>query len=1390
MTDVTMNPRTNEGATAKENLQSNMLRQAQMQRYRKLQQRDAQLRQEAIERSRRLQDKYIVNTVYMIPGGGLSQKTESKSNKELGAYAEGEVKAPDDLMIGLSSGLSILHKGESIDFERTGNLLSNYENYIISEENRKIKEEISFLNAQRTAFHFNNMSSRFGSLPFYSEPKELTQAERDNLVLIAQDKSATVAERRAAMSALSGTLEGKYETSWIGERASAEAIQADSDKFVVRAQDKTATVEQRRAAMSILSETAMATEPYEGKYETIRSGQIAYEMSNAKIQERLNSDLYTDSISKVPKGKELDLSQEVFAKEKQITDRVFGDDWTSAGGKSETSYQNVKGTEKSDVADQYVLLTEGGKRYTLLTLGEGGYSIYDWHGDYVGGGPSFGENNKALKKSLLDLNIVFDEKVSNPLSPEASGRVILDDTTLLDKSGIFTPATLKSDVLDTFWTKSEIESFQNKKETPSNTIQTEFGEISIIQKTPDFIDVQKKSDDFSNIINEVNSKLQNELQVTNSEQESEKSEDSLQDYLKELKSQGTLWKVAKEKGFSDLSVSIIGGTEIIQQAGSNWLDEQQARVNKLVDLPFVANENKEIFYQGTEFTKHFVSFPLMFQSLALTIPAGEDVLRSKEVSSFVPFIEDSKKESWIEKAQVALPAAVISISDYASENPVAFLGDTAGIVVGPKSLKLTGLGIGRKTGIVRSKTYVAENPTGHPLGSQSAMLEAIIDQPTISGARGTIQTPKQFVNRFLNNEVQWTRSYSEAGGTFGEQAQYTTISPKFNGQIIQERVGSYFIQKGVKTPLDKVFRTRVHIIEDVETVASELSPAEKVRIWEHWEKFGEISQEDYKMLVSRAVAKSERINQPVVGPTPKLRKGSVKPELEAMLFFGTDFSKRITSSQFAGITEEGTIIRKVRFGNQQPIEKSSIIAENRAYNSKLKQHRIEAMSVDMNRKVAELSGKARTKPDQYSPHGSEHLDAVAEELDVLRAKSNIYRTSFTQEEGEVAAFLHDSAKIYGVESEPFEHATAAKLAIKKGLIKYDPLNSLPESSQIKVAEAIGQHTRIKPNVVSKIIHRPSEFDMALATADRLSWAKVTGKVKKGKIFPIPETTASHLAAIELKNFFRTRSPAIRKPVASAQYEPFNINTPDTSSKIDKSLPKTSTDRSKWPEQHSVITPKEDGEYIPIENMKTKPTRKPFSEPKTESSYLENVFSYKSPASIYKPVSSYKNPITNYGPKQSQYNPKSESYKEAVDNYKKLNSNYSPKQNKYNTNSKKYTSQSQKYSPKTNKYTQSKGNYKTQIGPYLPQIPKDIFEMPKSHKTKKPDKKKNSDLNLFNVENVEIPIVRGQEAMGGKYDLFERPSGKKTFLQMGGSLFRVPNNSKLNLRKKRSKRNIF
>lgn len=472
---------------------------------------------------------------------------------------------------------------------------------------------------------------------------------------------------------------------------------------------------------------------------------------------------------------------------------------------------------------------------------------------------------------------------------------------------------------------------------------------------------------------------------------------------------------------------------------------------------------------------------------------------------------------------VGIPDAAREIYAMTKADPV--MGLTA-LYVGGKTLEGVGgigqrtfMGVGKYTGVWRTKTYAYKNPPFHPLGSQSAMLENILIEDVISGARGTIQTPKGFATRIIGREMQWTRSYREAGGTFGFEGQYMTISPKYGRNVVLEPVGQYFIEKGtVNIPglraLDRTLRSRVHIVEDVPTIASEFSKAERQFIFDTWMRTGQIPEFWYKEMILRAAGKSERIGQPVATVTPKLHIGSMKPELETMLIFGSEQAKHISSSKFAGLTDVGVIVRKVRFGTQDPVPPGSALRENFRYNLAQRENYVKAMSVDINRNIGELFGREMTKPGQFGAHGLKHLNAVYREMSGLRSESPIIRSSVSAIESRVASQLHDAARIWGGETEPLPHAEAVAEAIRRGFVRYEPLTRLPYESQLRVAEMVGQHTRIRPGLTpaglrTKILYRPSIEAKAFASADRLARAGEAGYLRKGMVFPKPESTFMH-----------------------------------------------------------------------------------------------------------------------------------------------------------------------------------------------------------------------------------------------------------------------------------------
>ncbi|AAM32456.1 hypothetical protein MM_2760 [Methanosarcina mazei Go1] len=509
---------------------------------------------------------------------------------------------------------------------------------------------------------------------------------------------------------------------------------------------------------------------------------------------------------------------------------------------------------------------------------------------------------------------------------------------------------------------------------------------------------------------------------------------------------------------------------------------------------------------------------------------------------------------------------------------------------------------GESTGIVRGKTVPIKNEPHHPVNSQADLIEAVISQDKISGARGTA------VHRFYQ-EVQGNpigiKTYKipivnkqvTAGRTLralqGVKDQYLTRQHEF-GRISDEpvvqkaysteaytsymvpdmtggkfdAVGGHFLQKGGKGR----FSQEVQLLENIPTVASELSALQKIQIREQYAKQGHIEPELWKETQRLATEKSKRIGQPVATITPKTGSGFNKPETEVFLVFGDKIATEVTGSKTVGRTAEGIKIKKVRLGTQEAIKTELSILENIKYNWKNAISRndiyAEGMSKAINRKIAEETGKAYMKPGQYDSynkkgdytgHGAEHTGKVAEIMEELWYKSPILQQKYTLKEFKIAGRLHDAARIYGNskmgETEPIAHGPAVAQNIRKGRVIDKELNSLPRESQLRVAKAIETHMWLKPkSVLQAVFYRASDFQKALKTADSLARAREAGYLKPGTTFKLPEerkfnifkkvvseralefrkdTTAEFLpnrAAIELKNLEKV------KDIATSEYK--------------------------------------------------------------------------------------------------------------------------------------------------------------------------------------------------------------------------------------------------------------
>ncbi len=482
----------------------------------------------------------------------------------------------------------------------------------------------------------------------------------------------------------------------------------------------------------------------------------------------------------------------------------------------------------------------------------------------------------------------------------------------------------------------------------------------------------------------------------------------------------------------------------------------------------------------------------------------------------------------------------------------------------PKAARVTG----KATGLIREKTFVVSEAPYHGVGSQAQMLEAVTKLESISGARGT--TPAKFRQQVYGDSVgietyksgnkkytqgsiarklerkpeQYLTAKYSSQGQYGSKGPYRTeipgqyLSPDLTGGAY-DVVGAAFVKGGP-------FKSQIHLLKDVQTAAASITKLEKAKMFESYAKEGKIALSDYKESHQKAFVKSKEVSQPVATITPKTGRGNFKPEQEVLLAFGDKASTTVTSKRFVGLSDKGLIpVYEVRLGTQAPVPKSLWVLENIKYNVKNIRggEYIKGMATIANRKIAELEGNALMKKGQYTSHGPGHMTGVEKQVIALRNKSPTYAKAFTEQEAIIAAKLHDAMRVWGKDTGPIEHGHAMAQAIRKGLIKYKPLNDLPKTSQLKIAKAIDTHMTIKPlNIESPTLsglkselRRPNHLQKALASADRLDRASKSGYIKKNMVFKLPEeTTFRQLQKVFSESKFITDETAALKPKKSIQ----------------------------------------------------------------------------------------------------------------------------------------------------------------------------------------------------------------------------------------------------------------
>jgi len=467
----------------------------------------------------------------------------------------------------------------------------------------------------------------------------------------------------------------------------------------------------------------------------------------------------------------------------------------------------------------------------------------------------------------------------------------------------------------------------------------------------------------------------------------------------------------------------------------------------------------------------------------------------------------------------------------AKENPGRFIGATvgsrilsrAGGAAYTKGVKPAMISAGEATGVVRKQTYgYGTKPKTDPVQymSRGESLETILENPTINLVRATSAPVGSFVRdgglvpvrkMRVRNPGEGGRDVP-AGQDVGAEGVFGAISRP--GLI--EPYGTWFTRGGTQGGglKGKVLGSRVYLHENVRTV--QVPKALKDRIYQRVRETGEFWGKDYDAVLELAKEQSKRYGEPVAVPSPKRAIGDWKPENEAFMVFGDDVSRVITGTRFAGLSSEGTIVKRITVGQQAPITQTRLgsIGENLRYNWDLgrdglriyNRRYLEAQTKDMARKKAELYEGALSYPGEYAGHGFGHAQGVQSGLMWQRSVSPTLQQAATPSEMWMRAKYHDIAKIGDVDTQPYPHGWAAGTAIKKGMIQDPDLLALPKETQMAIGRDIQLHTDIQPTLRSQIRYRPSATAKALATADRLDLTRFGVPVKSSKLFPVPEET--------------------------------------------------------------------------------------------------------------------------------------------------------------------------------------------------------------------------------------------------------------------------------------------
>ena len=740
---------------------------------------------------------------------------------------------------------------------------------------------------------------------------------------------------------------------------------------------------------------------------------------------------------------------------------------------------------------------------------------------------------------------------------------------------------------------------------------------------------------------------------------------------------------------------------------------------------------------------------------------------------------------------------------------------------------------GRGTGLVDPTVLVMASETGgKEIAVQPQFANAMyaLKGNPETGLVELIHTQDRPIMRGgeIQNFIPPVNSPDAVGGVAYPNFFGTTNAVPDTGGAVNAFIESKFFAKSVNVPL--VNENTIIKFKNVNAPWEYLEPSFRAEIETSLKTEGRLSPSQARKLRETVQDIADREDKVFSTLTPKSAQGGGFPENEAILVFprsrlsavqrnemGEFVTYNLPNRTFGGFDSAGHKIIVVDYAkgewkgmkydpNFLAENLKNTIADTRFDSSKMQFY--SDMRMRYYRNLFEyqkglLTGERKATPLDVSTYGlfdKNRVKAIADFMKGVRDTSNNPAVRAISDE-EIFAFAVTQKGTF-IYQNPIPKAAAPE-DIMSALARNKYLDSDikewgldPEKFRGSLAEAIELNRKIEPNIINKAIYRPSEFAKLGATGVRLDSARF-GKT------PDPK----RLFMADLLNEPWSAETGLLLPNAPKRMSRSEIDSfiKSITGKTDKKALK----RARKMQRKAVrdgMTADVLGMDTDVMSYGTGSNKKSFAAaftglglpaiPKTEFKLPEPKGASRPRSDPYKVFENKKGGYDYAFKPQSRYSKYYESPKKSaytMPDYRRDDRNYlvNPSEISYpkftgygKSKPYKFEGYSFKYKGKGPDYTMSK--YLGNSAPYInskieyksPMLVKDFKDIiPQSNErvrrlgtSKKKDRVKKADFGKFRVENTEIPIVRGEEALFSKpVSAFKLPANKKTFYTFGNMI---------------------